>query len=80
MPYVYLRGEFVGGYNALDEIERLGQLDQRLLPREERAAGPGPAIEQIGAGRGLIEPGEKPSVDSDSRPGRPRTRAPADPP
>ncbi len=30
-PWVYLRGEFIGGYNALDEIHRLGQLEQRTL-------------------------------------------------
>jgi glutaredoxin len=36
-PYVYLRGEFVGGFNALDEIDRLGQLDDRVKPAEERS-------------------------------------------
>lgn len=35
-PYVFLRGEFVGGFNALSEIERLGQLEDRVLPPEER--------------------------------------------
>lgn len=35
-PWVYLRGEFVGGYNALDELQRLGQLEDRTLPPEER--------------------------------------------
>lgn len=35
-PYVYLRGELIGGYNALSELERLGQLDDRLLPLDER--------------------------------------------
>lgn len=35
-PYVYLRGEFVGGYNALSELDRLGQLDDRVLPADQR--------------------------------------------
>ncbi|HEY0986146.1 MAG TPA: glutaredoxin, partial [Kofleriaceae bacterium] len=30
VPYVYLRGQFVGGFNALSEIERLGQLEVAL--------------------------------------------------
>ena len=25
-PWIYLRGKFIGGFNALDEIARLGQL------------------------------------------------------
>ncbi|MBK9031992.1 MAG: glutaredoxin [Myxococcales bacterium] len=40
VPYVYLRGHFVGGFNALAEIERLGQLDAALLTPAERAALP----------------------------------------
>lgn len=35
-PYVYLRGELIGGYNAISELERLGQLDDRLLPADQR--------------------------------------------
>jgi glutaredoxin len=38
-PYVFLRGEFVGGFNAIHEIERLGQLDERIKPPEERSGG-----------------------------------------
>jgi glutaredoxin len=38
VPYVYLRGEFIGGYNALSEIERLGVLEERLLPPSQREA------------------------------------------
>jgi glutaredoxin len=37
VPYIYLRGKFIGGYNALAEIERLGQLDQAMMSPEERA-------------------------------------------
>lgn len=40
VPYVYLRGQFIGGYNALAEVERLGQLELALLSAEERAALP----------------------------------------
>lgn len=39
-PHIYLRGQFVGGYNALAEIERLGQLEFALMTAEERAAAP----------------------------------------
>ena len=35
-PYVYLRGDFIGGYNALSEIERLGQLEELTLPPDRR--------------------------------------------
>jgi glutaredoxin 3 len=31
-PYVFVRGRFVGGFNALDELERLGKLDELLTP------------------------------------------------
>jgi glutaredoxin len=40
VPYVYLRGKFVGGFNALSEVERLGQLEVALMSAEERAAAP----------------------------------------
>jgi glutaredoxin len=40
VPYVYLRGHFIGGYNALAEVERLGQMDVALMTAEERAAAP----------------------------------------
>ena len=38
VPYIYLRGEFLGGFNALDEIHRLGQLSDRIKPKSERKA------------------------------------------
>ena len=38
VPWIYLRGEFVGGFHALDEIARLGQLELRLMTPAERAA------------------------------------------
>ena len=41
VPYVYVRGQFVGGYDGLDEIDRLGQLDEMLKSEEERAASAG---------------------------------------
>ena len=40
VPYVYLRGQFIGGYNALAEAERLGQLEFLLMSAEERAKAP----------------------------------------
>ncbi len=39
-PWVYLRGHFIGGYNALAEVERLGQLEVALMTPAERAAAP----------------------------------------
>jgi glutaredoxin len=39
-PWIYLRGQFVGGYNALAEIERLGQLEFALMTAAEREAAP----------------------------------------
>lgn len=39
VPYVYLRGHFIGGYNALAEVERLGQLPQALLAETSNAGG-----------------------------------------
>lgn len=35
VPYIFVRGDFVGGFNALDEIDRLGQLDARIAPSAE---------------------------------------------
>jgi len=40
VPFVYLRGQFVGGFNALSEIERLGQLEVALMSVEEKKAAP----------------------------------------
>ena len=40
VPYVYLRGTFVGGFNALSEIERLGQLEVAMMSADERANAP----------------------------------------
>jgi glutaredoxin len=40
VPYVYLRGQFIGGFNALAEIERLGQLEFALMTADERAKVP----------------------------------------
>jgi glutaredoxin len=40
VPFIYLRGKFIGGYNALAEVERLGQLELALMSAAERAAAP----------------------------------------
>jgi glutaredoxin len=37
-PWIYLRGELAGGYNAVDELHRLGQLELRTMPPSEREA------------------------------------------
>ena len=47
VPYVYLRGQFIGGFNALAEIERLGQLDYALMSADERAKVPAHARFEI---------------------------------
>ena len=40
VPFVFLRGQFIGGFNALAEIERLGQLEYALMSKEERERAP----------------------------------------
>jgi len=40
VPYIYLRGRFIGGFNSLSEIERLGQLEVALMSKDELAAAP----------------------------------------
>ncbi|MCW5803395.1 MAG: glutaredoxin [Deltaproteobacteria bacterium] len=40
VPYVYLRGLFIGGFNALSEVDRLGQLEVAMMTKEEREQAP----------------------------------------
>lgn len=40
VPFVYLRGQFIGGFNALSEIDRLGQLEVAMMTADERANAP----------------------------------------
>jgi glutaredoxin len=40
IPYVYVRGCFIGGYNALDELDRLGYLEYLTLSENERLLHP----------------------------------------
>ncbi len=40
VPYVYLRGSFIGGFNALAEVVRLGQLEVAMMSKEELATAP----------------------------------------
>ncbi|MEM9491061.1 MAG: glutaredoxin domain-containing protein [Myxococcota bacterium] len=36
VPFIYIRGEFVGGFNALSELQRAGKLEYLLMTPEER--------------------------------------------
>ena len=47
VPFIYLRGQFIGGFNALAEIERLGQLEYALMTAEEREKVPAHARFEI---------------------------------
>jgi len=47
VPYIYLRGQFIGGFNALAEVERLGQLEYALMTPDERAKVPAHARFEI---------------------------------
>ena len=47
VPYIYLRGQFIGGFNALAEIERLGQLEYALMTPDEREKVPAHARFEI---------------------------------
>ncbi len=38
VPFVYLRGEFVGGFNELNEVVRLGELAYRILSEDDKKA------------------------------------------
>lgn len=40
VPFVYLRGRFIGGFNELDEIYRLGRLSYEVLEEAERLSHP----------------------------------------
>lgn len=40
VPFIYLRGKFIGGFNALAEVERLGQLEVAMMTPEEREQAP----------------------------------------
>ena len=47
VPFIYLRGQFIGGFNAVAEIERLGQLEYALMSAEEREKVPAHARFEI---------------------------------
>lgn len=40
-PWIYLRGDYRGGFNALHELDRLGQLEELVLPESQRGRRPG---------------------------------------
>jgi glutaredoxin len=47
VPFIFLRGQFIGGFNALAEIERLGQLEYALMTAAEREKVPAHARFEI---------------------------------
>ncbi len=55
VPFVYLRGKFIGGFNALAEVERLGQLDVAMMSPEE--------LEQAPAHLKNVEIAPRPNTD-----------------
>jgi glutaredoxin len=68
IPYVFLRGRFIGGYNALSEVVRLGQMEAMLLSPEERAkrVAAGTMVEIAERGPNEFVPSEEgtPAVES----------------
>jgi glutaredoxin len=38
VPFIYLRGQFVGGFNAISELQRAGTLPLLLMTADQRAA------------------------------------------
>lgn len=63
-PWVFLRGEYVGGFHAVHELDRLGQLEVMTLPPEERTQRAG-RVRIVVAKRGGDElaPGERGNPD-----------------
>lgn len=57
-PYIFLRGELIGGFDALSEIERLGQLEEMAKPPEERQKGR-VRIQIATRGEDGLRPGER---------------------
>ncbi len=41
VPFIYLRGDFVGGFNETNEVVRLGELPYRILSAEDKKASDG---------------------------------------
>ncbi|MBV8758772.1 MAG: glutaredoxin [Deltaproteobacteria bacterium] len=65
VPFIYLRGQFIGGFNALAEIERLGQLEYALMSAEEREKVPPHARFEI-----VPRPNTDEVVPAESAPGQ----------
>lgn len=57
-PYIFLRGELIGGFDALNEIERLGQLEEMVKPPDERQKGR-VRIQIAKRGEDGLRPGER---------------------
>jgi len=62
-PYIYLRGEFIGAFNALSEIDRLGQLEDQTKPAEERGQSQGVRIVMAKRDDGDHFPGQQGNPD-----------------
>lgn len=60
IPYIYLRGQFVGGFNALDEIYRLGRLPYYILSATERLAHPDHGTIEVAQRSSNIDAFERP--------------------
>jgi glutaredoxin len=63
-PWVYLRGEYRGGFNAMHELDRLGQLEELVVPPSQRGARAGRiriVVEKRGGDE--LAPGERGNPD-----------------
>jgi glutaredoxin len=58
-PYVFIRGEFIGGYNALDELNRLGTLEEAIRDPHDRGNTNGPVVVVPRRGPEQAPPGER---------------------
>jgi len=80
VPYVFVRGGFVGGFDALSELARLGQLQNmpedsvRVMTPEKQQ---GTAVAPLELTEKLADEG--PNSDPRKRPIRPETHKPASP-
>ena len=55
-PWIFVRGEPIGGFNQLDALDRIGQLQARALPPSERPKGPARRTQIVLMDGGTEEP------------------------